>query len=70
MCAVIIVAYLTLISGICVQGDTFILGHISRSNPERAARGGSNTMENTASAINMALEKFLATGSLSEHNFT
>ena len=66
---VLTVAYVTLILGICVQGDTFTLGHISTVNPEVAANGTYHTMENTASAINIALETFLATGSLSEHNF-
>ena len=49
-------------------GETFTLGLIVRSDPSRIT-GYGPVMESSASAINIAIDRFRATGALIEHDF-
>ena len=63
------VIYFTLSVVMGVKGKVFRLGHLTASNPPGAG-GYFGVLENSASAINIAIDDFRNhTGALTEHQF-
>ena len=50
------------------DGETFIIGHISKSSPQSVLTSYAPVMENSASAINIAVDKFRDGPLLGKHN--